>query len=193
MLHGYCRVDGGDLEKYAMRHGVLCVAEACSYIRQAAAGLQAAHEKGLVHRDVKPSNIIITDPGATMVALVTFLGFYWLIMGILALVRMFVDQSVPWIWSLLTGIVGILAGLFVLRHPLVAALTGLPHDPHFAAEESPTDLGHLVHDLVEGLGLGRPVMAGWSMGSIVLWNYIQQFGQGQAAGMVFVEIGRAHV
>ena len=31
----------------------------------------------------------------------------------------------------------------------VAALTGLPHDPHFAAEESLTDLGHLVHDLVD--------------------------------------------
>jgi 2-dehydropantoate 2-reductase len=31
----------------------------------------------------------------------------------------------------------------------VAALTGLPHDPHFAAEELPTDLGHLVHDLVD--------------------------------------------
>jgi 2-dehydropantoate 2-reductase len=31
----------------------------------------------------------------------------------------------------------------------VAALTGLPHDPHFAAEETPADLGHLVHDLVD--------------------------------------------
>jgi len=31
----------------------------------------------------------------------------------------------------------------------VAALTGLPHDPHFAAEAEPTDLGHLVHDLVD--------------------------------------------
>jgi 2-dehydropantoate 2-reductase len=31
----------------------------------------------------------------------------------------------------------------------VAALTGLPHDPHFAAEEAPTDLGHLVHELVD--------------------------------------------
>ena len=30
----------------------------------------------------------------------------------------------------------------------VAALTGLPHDPHFAAEDASTDLGHLVHDLV---------------------------------------------
>ena len=31
----------------------------------------------------------------------------------------------------------------------VAALTGLPHDPHFAAEERPSDLGFLVHDLIE--------------------------------------------
>src|SRR5688500_15144777 len=31
----------------------------------------------------------------------------------------------------------------------VAALTGLPHDPHFAAEERPEDLGHLVHALVD--------------------------------------------
>jgi len=31
----------------------------------------------------------------------------------------------------------------------VAALTGLPHDAHFAAEANETDLGHLVHDLVD--------------------------------------------
>ena len=31
----------------------------------------------------------------------------------------------------------------------VAALTGLPHDPHFAAEAEPGDLGHLVHDLID--------------------------------------------
>jgi non-heme chloroperoxidase len=43
-----------------------------------------------------------------------------------------------------------------------------------------------VHDVIEGLGIERPVIAGWSMGSIVLWSYILQFGQGQAAGMVFV-------
>ena len=31
----------------------------------------------------------------------------------------------------------------------VAALTSLPHDPHFAAEDDPTDLGHVVHGLVD--------------------------------------------
>jgi 2-dehydropantoate 2-reductase len=38
----------------------------------------------------------------------------------------------------------------------VAALTGLPHDPHFAAEEEPTDLGRVVHGLVdEGKGVAH--------------------------------------
>jgi uncharacterized membrane protein HdeD (DUF308 family) len=36
---------------------------------------------------------------------------------------MFVDRAVPWIWSLLSGIIGIIGGLVVLRHPLLAAVT----------------------------------------------------------------------
>jgi uncharacterized membrane protein HdeD (DUF308 family) len=67
--------------------------------------------------------MLVTEPGATIVALTTVLGFYWLITGLLGLVQVFVDRSTPWLWSLLGGLVGILAGLFVLRHPLVAALT----------------------------------------------------------------------
>src|SRR6266478_4358059 len=67
--------------------------------------------------------MLVTEPGATIVALTTVLGFYWLVTGVLGLVQVFVDRSTPWIWSLLGGLVGILAGLFVLRHPLVAALT----------------------------------------------------------------------
>jgi uncharacterized membrane protein HdeD (DUF308 family) len=67
--------------------------------------------------------MILTAPDVTTVALVSFVGLYWLIVGILALLRVFVDQSVPWFWSLVTGIAGILAGIFVARHPLLAALT----------------------------------------------------------------------
>ena len=67
--------------------------------------------------------MLLTAPGATLLALMTFLGFYWLITGVLALVRVFVDRSTSWTWSLLSGIVGILAGVFVMNHPMLAAVT----------------------------------------------------------------------
>jgi hypothetical protein len=67
--------------------------------------------------------MLLTEPAATLVALTTLLGFYWLILGVLSLVQVFVGRSISWIWTLLSGIVGILAGLLVLRHPLVADLT----------------------------------------------------------------------
>ena len=66
--------------------------------------------------------LLLTNPGATLVALVIFLGFYWLFVGVLELVRMFVDGSVPWYWSLLIGVLGIAAGIIVLRHPVFAAV-----------------------------------------------------------------------
>ena len=67
--------------------------------------------------------MLLSAPGATILALMTFLGFYWLITGVLSLVRVFVDRSTGLVWALLTGIIGILAGIFVLNHPLLAAVT----------------------------------------------------------------------
>jgi uncharacterized membrane protein HdeD (DUF308 family) len=66
--------------------------------------------------------MLITAPAATLILIVTFLGFLWLIEGILSLVQ-FIDRSIPWIWSLITGIIGVIAGILVVRHPLLAALT----------------------------------------------------------------------
>ena len=66
--------------------------------------------------------LLITNPASTLVVLVVFLGFYWLFVGVLELVRVFVDSSVPWYWSLLIGVLGIVAGIIVLKHPLFAAI-----------------------------------------------------------------------
>lgn len=52
-------VAGTDLASIVQTHGPLPVAEACEFIRQAAEGLQHAHEKGMVHRDIKPHNLML--------------------------------------------------------------------------------------------------------------------------------------
>lgn len=54
-------VEGVDLARYVHDVGPLQVAQACDYIRQAAIGLQHAHEHGLIHRDIKPSNLLLAD------------------------------------------------------------------------------------------------------------------------------------
>jgi serine/threonine protein kinase len=56
-------VDGIDLSAHVAQGGPLPVAVACDYVRQAALGLQYAHERGLVHRDIKPSNLLVTKTG----------------------------------------------------------------------------------------------------------------------------------
>ena len=54
-------IDGPDLTRLVRDKGVLPVAQACDFIRQAALGLQHAHERGLVHRDIKPSNLLVSS------------------------------------------------------------------------------------------------------------------------------------
>jgi hypothetical protein len=56
-------VEGETLDRIVDRRGPLPVGEACAYLRQAALGLQHAHERGMVHRDLKPSNLIVTPAG----------------------------------------------------------------------------------------------------------------------------------
>src|SRR5581483_3852857 len=54
-------VEGENLSRLVGRQGPLPILDACDYIRQAALGLQHAHEKGMVHRDIKPSNLLVTN------------------------------------------------------------------------------------------------------------------------------------
>jgi hypothetical protein len=56
-------VDGVSLDQVVRQRGPLPPEEACAYVRQAALGLQHAHERGMVHRDIKPANLLLTSPG----------------------------------------------------------------------------------------------------------------------------------
>src|SRR5262249_43931811 len=60
-------VQGISLASLVNERGPLPVEEACEYVRQAALGLQHAHERGLVHRDVKPGNLIRCSDGTVKI------------------------------------------------------------------------------------------------------------------------------
>jgi len=53
-------VEGIDLAHRLAECGPLPIPQACEFARQAALGLQHAHESGLAHRDIKPQNLILT-------------------------------------------------------------------------------------------------------------------------------------
>src|SRR5262249_15918348 len=56
--------------------GRLPVAEACEYVRQAALGLQHAHERGMTHRDIKPHNLMRqASPDASAPGVIKVLDF----------------------------------------------------------------------------------------------------------------------
>jgi serine/threonine protein kinase len=68
-------VDGIDLARLVQQSGPLEIPNACDCVRQAAVGLQHAHEKGLVHRDIKPGNLMVARPHPDDPPIVKILDF----------------------------------------------------------------------------------------------------------------------
>jgi serine/threonine protein kinase len=56
-------VEGGTLRDYLLQRTSLTLEEAGSFLEQIAEALQYAHDHGVVHRDVKPSNILLRPDG----------------------------------------------------------------------------------------------------------------------------------
>ncbi len=67
-------VEGLDLARLVKTKGPLSVAHATYFTHQAALGLQHAHEKGLIHRDIKPHNLMLTHDGKARVIKVLDFG-----------------------------------------------------------------------------------------------------------------------
>jgi serine/threonine protein kinase len=56
-------VEGSDLKSLILRNGPLPVDQAVAIAEDVAGGLEAAHRLGMVHRDVKPQNILVSPSG----------------------------------------------------------------------------------------------------------------------------------
>ncbi len=56
-------VDGQDLGSLVQKHGPVGVASAVGWILQVARGLQYAHSKNVIHRDIKPGNLLLDREG----------------------------------------------------------------------------------------------------------------------------------
>ena len=56
-------VEGKNLAQWVQRRGVLTVVQACNAIRQVCLGLQHAHDHGMIHRDIKPQNLMLAKNG----------------------------------------------------------------------------------------------------------------------------------
>jgi serine/threonine protein kinase len=76
-------VDGEDLSEFARQNGPLPVERVVDCILQAAHGLEYAHSQGIIHRDIKPRNLLIDKAGTVKI----------LDMGLARLPKVFCSQS----------------------------------------------------------------------------------------------------
>ncbi len=67
-------LEGEDLATFTDREGTLTVSEACWVLEHVLQGLAAAHEMGVVHRDVKPQNIVLARKRSELIVKVIDFG-----------------------------------------------------------------------------------------------------------------------
>ena len=115
--------------------------------------------------------LLWTNPAQTAVTLVMFLAIYWVISGVISLLRLFVDRS-HWGWKVFSGVIGILAGWALLRMDNVnaAVLFGWTVVILLAIQGIIMGIVQLV-EAFQGGGWGPGIMGALSiLFGILLWS-----------------------
>ncbi|MCI0460055.1 MAG: serine/threonine protein kinase [Gemmataceae bacterium] len=137
-------VSGQSLQKVLGRVGRFAVGDALYVVLRAARGLEYAHEQGLVHRDVKPDNILITRTGEVKVA---DLGMVKMVEQDLGLTQTGHAVGTPWYMPLEQAKnskdTDHRCDIYALGCVLYALLTGLPpfHGPSLVDVIQAKELG----------------------------------------------------
>jgi DNA-binding beta-propeller fold protein YncE len=128
-------LEGGDLKRLIASRGALPVAEAIDLLGQVAEALDAAHAAGIVHRDVKPHNILLDGSGRAFLTdfgLAKAIGESGVLHG--ASIAGTAEYMSPEQWQ--GREVGPAADVYALGCVLYEALTGIPP---FARQEEDTE------------------------------------------------------
>ena len=104
------------------------------------------------------SMLLFPGLGASLTSSIKVLGLYWLALGVLAFVQIFIDESMPWILALAMGILGVVAGILALNHPALLVL--ISSDLAFSLGVTGATIGLLA--IVTGLSGGgiAPIILG---------------------------------
>ncbi len=143
-------VRGGSLVDWLDRWGAMPPAMAVEAIRQTAVGVQEAHRQGLVHRDLKPHNVLITETGQCKV---TDFGIVRPERGEAELTR---TGAVMGTWGYMSpeqradaSRVDARGDIYALGAMLYALLRNKPPVDLFAARQDPSLLGGIPEPLTE--------------------------------------------
>ncbi|MBI5773446.1 MAG: protein kinase [Verrucomicrobia bacterium] len=156
-------LDGADLSTVSRECGPLPVAEACEMVRQAALGLHYAHEQGLIHRDVKPGNLMLArHPDGTAAVKVLDFGIaraanpeaadLTVTQQFLGTLNYCAPEQIEH-----PGAVDLRADVFALGLTLHRLLTGVtPRDPAAGSSSLFERIRKLAHDAVPSVTQARP-------------------------------------
>jgi uncharacterized membrane protein HdeD (DUF308 family) len=115
--------------------------------------------------------LLLVAPGTTVLVLTQILGFYFLISGLFAIISIFMDSSL-WGWKLVVGILGILSGIIVIRHPLWSAVIIPTLIVIFLAVQAIINGAIKIYQSITGGGFGTLILGivNIIIGLILLFN-----------------------